>query len=352
MLVASPCGTAGESDGDAGASAAFAVAAAAAARAHGVAADPWISSDGIGVLASGADEAVLADVLARSFAVDPVEGARAAQSRLLETVRPGLAALAQAIAPGRPAAIVPTGTTFSLLRLSEASIAARADALRRGPLRVAVLAKDDAAHADAAAARVDRWLVRAAHDDKRSCPARATAQPPKPGTYAVATDDGTSEAYIAALVPAESEVEAAAITAVLDGEGGLLDGALGDGSRVNGARDVLGEPGSRAIVVHVDAPANALDAAVAQVRALFDRVRQGAIHDEDLARVKKRARCGARGGDARSPRAPRRTLSRRRHTTQRHNARSRARSGLGNPPRRRARHRRGAPSRARTKRSP
>ncbi len=298
VLVASPCGTAGETDGDAGASAAFALAAATAARARGIDAEPWTAADGAGVLASGKDARALADALGRVFSIDPVEGARAAQARLLDAARPGLAGLAEAIAPGRPASVLPTGTPPSLLRLSDAAIVARADALRRGPIRVAILAGDDAAHADAAVTAVDRWALR---EGARSCPAAAEGAAAKPGTYAVVTDDGTSEAYVAASVAQGDEPAATALADALDGSGGLLERALGDGlARAYGAR-VLGPRGARALVVHVDAPEGALDAAVAQVRALFDRIRQGAFGEADLARARKHAE-DARAARMRDPR--------------------------------------------------
>ncbi|HEY1957878.1 MAG TPA: hypothetical protein VGH28_19795 [Polyangiaceae bacterium] len=280
MLVASPCGTQGETDGDAGASAAFAIAAATALRARGIAAEPWTASDGVGVIASGD-----ASALGRVFLTDAVEGTRAAQARLLDAARPGLSELAEAIAPGRPASILPTGTARSLLRLAPAAIAARADALRRGPLRVAVLANEDAAQGDAAVAAIDRWALR---EGARACPARAEGATPKPGTYAVQTDDGTSEAYLAAPLGQEDDGAAETLADALDGENGLLAKALGDGLARAWSARVLGRAGSRALVVHVDAPQEALDAAVAQVRALFDRLRQGALDAADVARSKKR----------------------------------------------------------------
>jgi len=284
MLVASPCGTAGEADTDAGSSAAFAVAASNAARAHGVASEPWIAGDGVGVLASAPSARLLADALARTVLVEPLEGVRAAQGLLHDAARPGLAGLALALAPGRPASIVPTGTPLSLLRVSEPAILARAESLRHGPLRVALLDNDEST-ADAAIARVDRWVLR---EGARACPAQAAIAPPKPGTYAVATDDGTSEAYLALAIPAQYEAEASVIAGVLDRD--LLAKALSDGLARESSARVLGPAGGRALVIHVEAPASALDAAVAQTRALLDRVRQGAIAEADLARHSARVR--------------------------------------------------------------
>jgi hypothetical protein len=285
MLIGSPCGTDGESDGDTGASAVFAMAAARDARSQDVAAEPWIASDGVGILASGADVGRLADVLARPFVIDSLDEVQTARGQLLESVHPALAALAQVIAPGRPATVLPTGTTFALLALSDASIAARAEALRHGPLRVSVIANAGAHQSDDAVSRVDRWIAR---NSARACPVRAGTQSPKPGTYAIATDDGSSEAYLALPVADDASAEAAAIAAMLDGDGGLLHKALGDGlARGFGAR-MLGASSGRTLVVHLEAPTGALDAAVSQTRALLDRMRQGAITDDDLGRAKRR----------------------------------------------------------------
>jgi hypothetical protein len=48
---------------------------------------------------------------------------------------------------------------------------------------------------------------------------------------------------------------------------------------------VLGLPRAPALVVRIEAADPSLDAAVAQTRALLDRVRQGAIDDADRSRV-------------------------------------------------------------------
>ena len=128
-------------------------------------------------------------------------------------------------------------------------------------------------------ARVDRWVLR---EGARACPAQAAIAPPKPGTYAVATDDGTSEVYLALAVPPQWEAEAVAIAGVLDRDCSRRRSRTG--SRASRAHACWVLPAARALVVHVEAPASALDAAVAQTRALLDRVRQGAIADADLAR--------------------------------------------------------------------
>jgi hypothetical protein len=83
------------------------------------------------------------------------------------------------------------------------------------------------------------------------------------------------------------ESAASWIAGALDGPRGLLEKALGDGlARSSGAR-MLGPSGARAIVIHIEAPSSALDTAVAQTRALLDRLRQGAWSADDVARAKQ-----------------------------------------------------------------
>jgi hypothetical protein len=83
------------------------------------------------------------------------------------------------------------------------------------------------------------------------------------------------------------------LAAALDGPDGLLAHALGadrtgpDATSLaqSWSATVLGAPQATALVVRLlgaDAP---LDSAVAQVRALFDRLRRGALRDEDRTRA-------------------------------------------------------------------
>jgi hypothetical protein len=122
----------------------------------------------------------------------------------------------------------------------------------------------------------------------------------RPGTYAVDRPAGApSEALLGFGLPASDEAARGAATslaAALAGEDGLLAHALGaDAAGRAAGRDeplartwdatVLGAPRARTLVVRVVASDDALDGAVAQVRGLLDRVRQGAFRDEDLRRA-------------------------------------------------------------------
>jgi hypothetical protein len=312
VMLASTCGTEPEANGDAGSGAAVAMAAAAqaAAQAPDVQVEPFVGIDGLGVLVHGparpgespqAHARRLADSAARAFAADEVEPARIAQARTgllahaAEADARALAGLAGALAPGHPSWIEPGGTLFGLASASDAAVAVRAAAVRAGPLRVAVVANIDAAQADAAVHAVDRWVARRP-GDARVCPATAAATAPRPGTYAIDLPAGAASVALVGMAlaapDAASQTAGTWIAAALDGADGLLAHALGgdhDGTDASLARawsaSVLGAPLAPALVVRVVGSDASLDAAVAQVRALLDRLRHGAFREEDRSRA-------------------------------------------------------------------
>jgi hypothetical protein len=319
VLLASPCGTTPEANGDAGAGAEVATAAAAAAARGADGADvrvePFVATDGVGIVAHGPPRAGespqaharrLADVAARAFAADtldaePVARARAALlSRAAEVEARMLGTLGGALSPGHPSWLDPTGTSFGLASSTDESTALRAAAIRNGPLRVAVLANVDQAQAEAAVRAVDRWIARRP-GESRACPSPPTLPAPRSGTYAVEVPAGApSEALLALPLAAGNPAERSAATwlaAILDGSDGLLAHALSgksdahDGGASEGAlarassASVLGAPRSPALVIRLVAPDASLDGAVAQTRALLDRLRQGALREEDRARA-------------------------------------------------------------------
>ncbi|MBX3229907.1 MAG: hypothetical protein KF837_21485, partial [Labilithrix sp.] len=201
VLVGSPCGADGETDAEAGLSAIFASAAAdmatSARGAADVAIEPWVAIDGVGLLAHGAPRANeppaslarrLADVATRALAAEPIDGRNISRARADLLRRdakddgPVIALLASQLAPTHSSWIDPWGSSEPIARSSDASVLARAQSLRAGPLRVAVLANADASQAEAAVRAADRWVARRA-GEPRVCRAPAAAQPPRPGTY-------------------------------------------------------------------------------------------------------------------------------------------------------------------------
>lgn len=305
VLVASPCGTEAETDADAGLTALFTVAAAELATSSPSArVEPWIVPDGAGLLVHGpalegetaaAHARRLADVVARSFAADTVALPALSRARagLLRRSELGdgaaLAVVASAVAPGHASWFVASGRADTLARSADAAVLARAQAVRAGPLRVAVLANVDAAQGDAALRAADRWIDRRL-GDARGCRPATTAAPPRPGTYAVDARPGSApEAYLAfPFAPGDDSARASAaiVAAALDGQGGLLETALATpGMAVSWSARVVGWPRAPALVVRIVSTEAGLDGAVLQARALLDRLEKGALRPADLERA-------------------------------------------------------------------
>lgn len=131
------------------------------------------------------------------------------------------------------------------------------------------------------------------------CPARPSPSTPRPGTYAVDQVPGApSEALLAFPIAADDASVSAAswVAGALGGPDGLLARALG-GSGQDGSAPLAwtwsaavlrhAQPG--ALVVRITAADGSLDAAVAQARVLLDRVRQGALGQDDRGRAARAA---------------------------------------------------------------
>ncbi|MDB5217082.1 MAG: exonuclease SbcC [Myxococcaceae bacterium] len=307
VLIASPCGADGESDADAGLTALFTMAVSEMAKSSPDArVEPWVVPDGAGLLAHGpassgetasAQARRLADVVARSFASEPIASAAVTRARaglLHHDVRadgPALGLVAAAIAPGHASWFDALGREDTLARSADASVLARGQALRAGPLRVAVLANVDAAQGDAALRAADRWIDRR-FEGARACRPSTPAAAPRAGTYAIEPRNGAApEAYLAFPFAAGDEKARAAATllaAALDGDGGLLDKAFGG---TNGAlarswsSRVVGWPRAPALVLRIVSTQVALDNAVMQARALVDRLKKSGLAAPDHDRA-------------------------------------------------------------------
>ena len=205
MLLASPCGVAEEGALDAGYGALATLAALETRRrADGVAFEPWITADGIGVFAHAPfrDERETAVDLARRVAdaaarvltatAPPTEATAAARSATLDHLEhsagaqgAALAAFAALASPDHPSWIEPFGTWSRIAGAGAEGVRLRAQALAQGPLRVAVLANVDGAQAAAAGDAVDRWLApiagpRVCHAGAAAPRARAASKPASP----------------------------------------------------------------------------------------------------------------------------------------------------------------------------
>jgi len=307
VLVGSPCGSDGETDADSGLTALFAAAAAEGTRTSAdVRVEPWVATDGAGILVHGpalagetpaAHARRLADIAARSFAAEPIAPSALGRARadlLRRDARSdgaALSVLASALAPQHASWIVPWGASEPLARSADSAVLLRAQSLRAGPVRIAVLASEGATQADAAVRAADRWVARRT-SDARVCSAPSSAQPPRPGTYAAPQRPGSvPEAYLAFPFTAGDEAAHAAAklvgAALSEGDGAMLERALVDptGLAREASARVLGWPRAPALVIRVVAAQASLDAAVMQARALIDRVQKSGLLPPDFERA-------------------------------------------------------------------
>jgi hypothetical protein len=299
VMVGSPCGTMPESTTDAGSGVAALHATAPRAR-DDVAIEEIAFPDALGFVVHGpalpgesatAHARRLVDLAARPLLGEPVteDGARRALrtafAKAEDDATRALSQLGALASPNHPSWLVPQGTTDALGRASEHALFARVASMRAGPLRVAVLANHDAEQAQAAARAVDRWLA-VRPNEARMCEPIAPAEVARSGTYGVTrAAPGASEAFIAAPIPdARSFRSAQALAAILRGRDGMLSKALAGGLAREESVRVLGSPRAAALVVRVSTADGALDAAVLQVRALYQRLAAGALTEDDAKR--------------------------------------------------------------------
>ncbi|AKV02912.1 exonuclease SbcC [Labilithrix luteola] len=306
VLVASPCGTESETEADAGVTALFVAAAAESAKTSPeVHVEPWVVADGAGLLVHGpalagetpaAHARRLADVVAQAFAAVPLTPAALTRARAemlyhdANADGAALGVLASALAPSHPSWVVAWGREDSLTASSDSAVINRAQALRAGPLRVAILANVDGAQGDAALRAADRWIDR--HEGAtRACRPAAAAAPARAGTYAATPRPGSPpEALLAFPFPhGDESARASAMTmaAALDGAGGLLETSVlgASGLARSASARVLGGPRAPALVVRIVGTQATLDAAVMQTRALVDRLRKAGLSAADVERA-------------------------------------------------------------------
>ncbi|HEU4412465.1 MAG TPA: hypothetical protein VFS43_44900 [Polyangiaceae bacterium] len=320
VLLASTCPIV-ENASEAGTTALGATAVALAApREGGVSVEPWVSAEGAGVLAhappaSNEGPAALAErvatAAARSLAeieprADEVARARSLLlGRIEERDEHVRGAIAEQLLPSHAAAWFPWGLAGSLGRVGPEAVRVRWRRLAAGPLRLAVLAGGGPEQLRAAGLAVERW---AAHGEAAAtCPPREEAPAAGAGRYAgFALGARGARAYVALPVEASTGPARAALRAtlvLLGPEGGLLGRALG-GVGARGEAFLVGAERGPLLVIELRGSEDALEGAVAQVRALLERLRRGALAAADLERV--RGPLGAAWLEARS--SPRRRL--------------------------------------------
>ncbi len=307
MLLASPCGT-GSEDGTSAGGLALALHAASVEHdgASGVALEPWLNVDGMGILAhagpatpyespSGQAERV-AEGLARALlsAGPAPEAIAMSRDALLQTLpsgpAPGLALAMRQTTANHPSYLDARGTWASLTAISARGAQLERERFVRTKLRLASLGNHDDAQLESAEGRL-KALLRSVDPGPAQCPPRG-AVAPVPGKYMIDAP-GVQDADAVVAIPLPPAVggpseEARWTEWLMNRPGGWLAQALQKPGLVSTARArALGGGGAAALVIEIHAVDDKHEEAVAQVRGLLARLRAGAATAADVKNARE-----------------------------------------------------------------
>jgi hypothetical protein len=302
VLLASPCGTLGETSDDAGE---LATMTSAVARAfeddEKVHLSPWITPDAVGLLvesdslSSSETASDQAERTAREIAralLAPLEGSAihgARQSALAGFGKPApdwWLAL-ETLAPRQLSALSPQGSWTSVGSLVNDQIIAARRLFVSGPLRLAVLAGRTDTQAHVVQSELSR-LLGPLRPVERQCPTTAAV---KAGTGLFrmeAVTEPRAQALVAVDLPPASHwsraSEAEWTVFLLNRKGGWLERRLlAPGLVIDARAQLLGGRRARAIVIELHTADENADAAVAETRRLLLDLARGAVTAADLA---------------------------------------------------------------------
>lgn len=301
LLLASPCGTAAETLSDAGAFALTLRTLAENMSGRGVRFEPWITPDGVGLLAHGprlspsepalTQASRIAAALGRALTA-PLDGAAlgSARAELLKELGgrpfPGFALALEGLAPDHPSWLEPRGLFRSVSELPTEGLERARRLLLSSPLRLSVLSSA-AAQARAASIELESWLS-PLRSEPRDCAVVRPEAPRRGQARVEAPRDGAFEgAYVAVALgsPGADSARIAELSALLlNRNGGLLERALASGGGAGTARaHALGGTRRPALLVDVRALPERLPDAVGRVRNALDQLARGAVRSDDYA---------------------------------------------------------------------
>jgi hypothetical protein len=298
-LLAPTCGTSPEASNDAGEAALVVSALARASTPGDVNIEPWIATDGVGLVAG-----------TRRLAGDESSDAQAqrlgrALGELVATTRPsptelvaarddlalgvggeqhrGLAVALDALTQGHPSWLEPRGTFAALASAPGGGFEAALGRWLSRPLRLAVLTNADPNQADVVRTELERW-IRPVRGEVTRCPARSRAVSSGGVLTLSVAGDAPEGSYVLVPFPAYEHRlpnEARATLLLLNRSGGMLDQTLADLS-ASATALALGGPDEAALVVEVVAAEGQRAAAVDRLRQLFDYLAGGRLAPSDV----------------------------------------------------------------------
>jgi len=296
-LLATPCGTL--LDGSTPGTAALLMHALAAADDGSVRFEPWVTPDAVGVVAHAARRGAespssqvrrLLHALGRRVAVRAVSRDALARARgtLLHNLgpapQPGWELVLDALAPGHASLLEPRGTWTALSEIGPDQVEALRQRFLVGPLRLALIVNHDRGQVAEGTAALQRWLG-PLRGEVAACPGRPVLEP-RFGAFGVPREQ-TERSFIAVLVDGDEaryQPELEATVLLLNQSGGWLEQAIERPGLASSARSYpLGGRRLAALAIEVQAEPEAMSNAVAQVRALLERLSHGAATRADAA---------------------------------------------------------------------
>lgn len=297
MLLASECGTAPESIDETGLRAlAVHTLAAQFDGTRGVGLVPWVSPEGLGLLAHApplrgedpqSQASRIARALATAFAGPPLDGrvVAAERSRQLDILGndPADALITNILGGGHPSMVAPLGNEKTVATQSTADVERTRDDLVREPLRLALLQTTSSGQKEAARGALSAWLAPLL-DHPSSC-GRLVAEPAAPGLWEVETIDEHVQtgAVVGVWSPTTRPLGKATEFLLNRPNGYLKNSLLVSGLAASAEARWIGGSKFGGLVIRVGAEAHQLDQAVQQTRALLQRLAEGAVSDKDAA---------------------------------------------------------------------